>query len=152
MPLKYKAGNQKSQMICQAGLERQALGTDPRQAGNTASCQAGQPDRRGWKTQMPGEGHPVPREAFASSIWALAQSLLQGQLSKCKREGRTLTRDDQLSNSVKANCKCEFSSPSQRHQFLFSHKAKLHAWETEQLQKILKKKKTKKKSIKRHLA
>lgn len=61
---------------------------------------------------MPGEGHPGPREDFASSMWALPQSPPRGQFPKCKGGNRFLTHDDQLSYNVRANCKCEFSAPS----------------------------------------
>lgn len=61
---------------------------------------------------MPGEGHPVPREDFAFSIWAVPQSPPQGQFPKCKGGSRFFTHDDQLSGNARANCKCEFSAPS----------------------------------------
>lgn len=61
---------------------------------------------------MPGEGHPVPREDFASSIWPPLQSPPRSQFPKCKGGSRFLTRHDQLSNNVRAKRKCEFSAPS----------------------------------------
>lgn len=145
-PLEYRGGNQNSQRICQTGLELQALGHE------TVRWEWSQlPSRAAWlewvKTQMPGEGHPVPREDFDCSIWVSTQSLPPGQFLKCKGEGRSLIHNDQLSNTVKVNCKCEFSTPSLRYYYLVSHKAKPHAWQVEHLETILPQK-----SIKRHFA